>query len=214
MKYSTRSSAIVAIGLLLLYFSASVALATEDQAIIDRTTRDASLNTYALITRDCIQQAWTTPIKLWTANALKGKVRIDYTITRSGLLESVEMVKGSGRPEMDQSLLAAIKAAAPYPAFPEEINASRVVIRANFIIADLPTVSPTRVSQVLPPVNGEEVGKPSVPVKKYQWGIPAKASDKAEEKSDLGAATIVSDDEHAPNVGKRPTTGKFQWGAH
>ncbi|MFC1836841.1 energy transducer TonB, partial [Thermodesulfobacteriota bacterium] len=74
-----------------------------------------------------------------TAGPVKGRVRITYTIRRSGALHKVQVVGGSGNSQLDHTLLKAIKAAQPFPPFPDGVLASRIVVRANFIVADLPT---------------------------------------------------------------------------
>ena len=108
-----------------------VAMASEniagiaDQFVVDRSTRSKVLNDYTLLTRDTIQRAWTTPTVLNTPGALKGRISVNYIITRSGALESLELVKGLGNPDMDSTLLQAIRSAAPFPPFPDEITAAQ-----------------------------------------------------------------------------------------
>jgi TonB family protein len=147
-----------------------------DQVIVDRSTHSKVLNDYTLLTRDTIQRAWTTPTMLNTPRALKGRISINYTITRSGALEGLELVKGSGNADMDRTLLQAIRSAAPFPPFPDEIAARKLLIRANFIVADLPTIPVTTVEHEVG--NGKPLA--SAPTdqnpKKFTWGAPAGAA--------------------------------------
>jgi TonB family protein len=118
-----------------------------NQVVVDRSTRNKVLNDYVMLARDAIQRAWKTPINLTTTDSVKGRVRINFSIKRSGALESIKLIDGSGHKEMDKSLMRAIKAAQPFPPFPDDVTAPRIVIRANFIVADLPTGRVKNVSQ-------------------------------------------------------------------
>lgn len=155
-----------------------------DQIVVDKSTRNKPLNDYALLTRDCIQRAWTTPVDLAVPGALKGKVSVNYVVKRSGAVDTVELVKGSGNSEMDRTLLQAIRSAAPFPPFPEGVEAKKIMIRANFIVADLPTMPIITATHDLPKDKSEaeparETGK------KYIWGAPAGSSNaKADEAED------------------------------
>src|SRR5208283_5250622 len=86
---------------------------------------------------------------------------------------SLELVKGSGNPDMDNTLLQAIRSAAPFPPFPDEIAARRLLIRANFIVADLPTLPVTTVEHEVQ--NGKSSASDTADQnsKKFIWGAPA-----------------------------------------
>lgn len=143
-----------------------------DQIVIDRSTRSKVLSDYTLLTRDLIQRAWTTPTELSMPGALKGRISINYAVRSDGSLDSVELVRGSGNPDMDRTLMNAIRSAGPFPRFPDEILARKVLIRANFIVAELPTLPVTRVEHEVDrkPIPGQE---PEPLQKKYIWGVPA-----------------------------------------
>jgi TonB family protein len=168
------------------------------QIVVDRTTRDKTLNDYTLLTRDCIQRAWTTPVELTVPGALKGRITINYTLRRSGAVERIELVKGSGIPEMDRTLLKAIRAAAPFPPFPDGVEASSIMIRANFVVADLPTVP---VMAATHDVGTEKSAIETGPdnTQKPVWGAPA------------GSST-VKDDEAKDAVPPAPTPKRYKWG--
>jgi TonB family protein len=151
------------------------AMPLADQVVVDRTTRDKSVNDYILLTRNEIQRAWTTPVEMTGAQAVKGRVRVNYVISRSGALRSLELVSGSGNPELDRTLVGAIRAAAPFPPFPEEIRARSLLVRAHFIVADVPSVS---VKQAQAEVSREATsedkgGSRASEDKKLIWGLPA-----------------------------------------
>ncbi len=175
-------------------------ISTADQLVVDRSTRSKTLNDYAMLTRDSIQNAWKTPLDLSIPGALKGRISINYTIRRNGSLEAVQLVRGSGNQELDRSLIEAIRAAAPFPSFPDDLTASNVLIKAQFVVADLPAAPVTTVE--LPVENDNAVPADRVPdpqEKKYTWGSPAGTSD---------AKAPVTSDEIPP----RPEFKKYQWG--
>jgi TonB family protein len=168
------------------------------QIVVDRTTRNKVLNDYTLLTRDCIQRVWTTPVEMAVPGALKGKVSINYTVKRSGAVERIELVKESGIPEMDRTLLRAIRDAAPFPPFPDGVEASSIMIRANFVVADLPTVP---VIMATHDVETEKSTAQSAPdnTGKPVWGAPA------------GSST-VKDDEAKDATPPAPTPKRYKWG--
>lgn len=171
-----------------------------DRVVVDRSNRDKTANDYVMLTRNEIQRAWTTPVEMNGAEAVKGRIRINYVISRSGALKSLELVRGSGNPELDRTLAHAIRAAAPFPPFPDEIRARSMLVRAHFIVASTPSVRPTAVQHELkgePPKAGADNG--DSPDKKLTWGLPAGTS----QPSDTG----VDHDIPAP-----PPTKRYKWG--
>jgi TonB family protein len=169
--------------------------------VVDRTTRSKALNDYVYLTRDMIQRAWTTPLDLVTAEAVKGKIRITYTLNRSGALQSLQVVEGSGLPELDAGLVKAIRAACPFPEFPEDVTAGSMTIRANFIVAQAPNVPVTRVEykpEQSEPADAVNPPRPNTP--KYLWGVPAGNAMKREEMPEENQPT-------------RPEFKKYRWGS-
>lgn len=183
---------------LLIVFAPMSVFATEPLTI-SKSTRDKALTDYAMVTRDAIQHSWTTPLRLDAPDAVKGKMMVNYIIKKDGALEKVELVKGSGLPDMDRSLLAAIRAAAPFPAFPSGIYANRIMIRANFIIADLPTATAAQAKHEFTRSIQDDLD--ATHIKKYVWGIPAGAA--APKKS-------VTQDQILP---AGPAPRDFKWGS-
>ncbi len=179
-----------------------------DTLVIDKSTRNRVANDYAMLTRDSIQRVWKTPLSYTTDSALKGKVGITYEIDRNGSLKSVELTRSSGVSEMDESLLRAIQTAAPFPVFPNGINAKSVMIRANFVIADLPKVPLLTVDYrtTEAELSGKVVAKPE---KKYQWGAPAGAALRKEPIEEEPYTEPAVEDARIPD----PPTTKYIWGA-
>lgn len=172
-----------------------------DLVIVDRATRDKTLNDYTHLTKSVIQKAWQTPTDIAVPGALKGKIAINYCIDRNGKLESVELVRGSGNPEMDRTLLEAIRSASPFPSFPDQLPAKRVLIRAKFIVAEMPTTAVTTIQHSLqretkdPPL----LEKPDA--SKFNWGVSAGNPGTPE----------VRPDQINPAV-PAPPAKKYKWG--
>lgn len=198
---------IVVVTLLAFIGSAFSAIASDraaitgtDQVIVDRSTRDKTLQDYTLLTRDSIQKAWTTPLDLAIPSALKGKVAVNYVVSRTGSLKSVNLIRSSGNAEMDKSLLLAIRSAAPFPQFPDEIKAESVMIRANFVVADLPTIPVTTVQHKIDSDNSPVASAPDKGETKYNWGVSAGTANKKE----------VETDKEPP--APAPPARKYHWG--
>ncbi len=200
MKKLIVMTLILALGAPLPVIAADTLSQTVDQVVVDRTTRNKELNDYVVLTRNLIQRAWTTPVDLTVPGSLKARIRINLALKRSGALSSAQLVSGSGNSELDRSLLMAIRKASPFPPFPSNLNARSMLIRANFLVADVPTVQVTtaqhRVDRGVPP----EVVSPAAPQgpKRYVWGIPAGSS--SEKPSDRDVAPAA------------PQTKKYRWG--
>jgi len=193
-------AAIVLVSALTLIATASDNIAgIADQVTVDRSTRNKALNDYTLLTRDTIQRAWTTPTALNTPAALKGRLSVNYVITRSGALHSLELVRGSGNADMDSTLLQAIRSAAPFPPFPDEITARTLLIRANFIVADMPTIPVTTVGHEIQKGKSSSDATAEKDSKKFIWGSPAGTA----------AENRLPSDKDTPSA---PVQKKYHWG--
>jgi len=172
-----------------------------DEIVVDRSTRNKVLNDYVLLTRDAIQRAWNTPVDMTTSSGLKGHVTINYTLTRSGAVSGVELVRGSGNGEMDRTLLEAIYKAAPFPPFPDEMGARKVLIKAKFIVADVPTVPVTTVDAPVKNHSTPQDVSPDDGARRFKWGTPAETSSRNK--------LVSTETEEAP---PRPQFKKYRWG--
>ncbi len=190
---------IIALALSLGLFTAVHALAQSGEIVVDRSTKDKLLKNYTLLTRDAIQKVWTMPALMDGPDAVKGRVSISYSIARDGSVRSVKLLKGSGNREMDRSLMDAIRSAAPFPAFPDEIEARSVLIRANFVVAELPTIPVILANHDIGDGPRPVETEPDRSPKKFIWGVPAGSSDMKAANSE--------DPETAPVPPK-----KYRWG--
>ena len=189
---------------LILVFSASASdrvVNPADEIVVDRSTRNKVVNDYVLLTRDAIQRVWTTPVAMTTSSALKGHVAINYSESRSGAVSRVELVGGSGNEEMDRTLLDAIRNASPFPPFPDAIGARKLLIKAKFIVAEVPTVPVTTVDAPVKNHSTPQDVAPDDNARKFKWGIPA-------ETSSRDKLVTTKSDEAPP----RPQFKKYRWG--
>jgi len=85
-----------------------------------------------------IELVWGYPP---AAAGVEGDVIADFVIGRSGRLESVTLVRGSGSRLLDDEALGAIRKASPYDPIPTEYKIANLQIRAHFIY----TVTHTRI---------------------------------------------------------------------
>ncbi|MCX5871903.1 MAG: energy transducer TonB [Deltaproteobacteria bacterium] len=207
MKRIVVLVSVLILGLGSLGFSADQMSQLADKVIVDKTTRNRTLNDYVLLTRDVIQNVWTTPVNIVTSDAIKGKVAVMYEIARDGALVSVELVRGSGNTEMDRSLLRAIRSASPFPAFPDGLAAKRVLIKANFIVADLPTLPVLRVEHRTD-AQGTSQSAQVESHKKYIWGVPAGTA----LRKDISIPDLETVNDNPQPVAKPPHSNKFKWG--
>ncbi len=141
--------------------------------VVGRSSRNKAVDDYINVTRSAIQTAWTTPADLDVPSAVKGNIRVNLLISRSGSLESFKLIEGSGNQEVDQSIVEAIRKAAPFPPFPRDISSAKMLIRANLVVANLPSVRPITVSGTaaeMPAII--EPGAAQAPA----WGKPAGSS--------------------------------------
>lgn len=206
MKKITIAATVLLIGVIFAGAATTTEADTRDLVVVDRSTRSKVLTDYTLLTRDAIQKAWKTPLDLRVPRALKGRIRINYTLTRSGAVDKLELIKGSGIPQMDKSLLAAIKSAQPFPPFPDNLDARKILIRANFVVAEIPSVPITTVTS-------------PVKRKKLSWGrVAGTAAETAKPRTHSPVTSLdmvkISDKPVDANTVAAPKTDpkKFVWG--
>ena len=64
----------------------------------------------------------------------EGTVRVSFVVTRSGEIISASIVGSSGLPQLDQSVLDAVRRASPVPAAPDDVAAQRQSFTVPFLI--------------------------------------------------------------------------------
>ena len=79
-----------------------------------------------------IELVWQYPQEAVNAG-LQGELTVDFVIGRTGALESVELLQGSGYKILDEEALGSIRKAAPYNPIPKQYGIPNLRIRAHFI---------------------------------------------------------------------------------
>jgi TonB family protein len=79
-----------------------------------------------------IELIWQYPQEA-AAAGLQGDLIVDFVIGRSGKLESVELLQGSGHKVLDDEALDSIRKASPYNPIPDAYKIPNLTIRAHFI---------------------------------------------------------------------------------
>ena len=79
-----------------------------------------------------IELVWQYPQEA-AAAGLQGDLVVDFVIGRSGNLESVNLLQGSGHKVLDDEALGSIRKASPYNPIPDAYKIPHLRIRAHFI---------------------------------------------------------------------------------
>ena len=98
---------------------------------ISLNTKDKRYTSYAKIIEKKLMNQWTYPLKA-LENLIEGEVLIIFALNRKGDLIETIITQPSSFAILDEEARRTIKAAAPFPSFPESINAARLNIRVNF----------------------------------------------------------------------------------
>ena len=101
---------------------------TEDTISLDTT--DVRYLSYAKIIKEALMAEWIYPAEA-KDNLIEGRLMVLFTLSRDGSLKGISLVNSSGFSVLDREALRAIRAAAPFPPFPDSITVSRLHIRAK-----------------------------------------------------------------------------------
>jgi TonB family protein len=98
---------------------------------ISLDTNDKRYSSYAKIIKERLMRHWTYPREA-VENLMEGNVRVLFSMNKEGGLTRLEVIRTSAFDILDKEVLRAVRAAAPFPPFPESVRASRLSIRADF----------------------------------------------------------------------------------
>ena len=101
------------------------------QETISLDTKDRRYVSYAKAVKEKIAQQWKYPPEA-RRNLMEGKLFLVFSLSRNGQVERITIVNSSGFPILDEEAVRAVRASAPYPAFPDHIAVGRLNIEANF----------------------------------------------------------------------------------
>lgn len=113
----------------------------EQSDVVSLDTRDFRYISYFAHIKRKIELSWTYPDEAARAGVY-GELLVQFTLSRSGRLEEVRLVRSSGSRILDEEAIRAIKFANPYNPFPKRIAKNRLHINAVF--SYLPSFSALR----------------------------------------------------------------------
>ena len=79
-----------------------------------------------------IELVWQYPYEAATAG-IQGELTLDFVIARSGAVNSIELVRGSGSKVLDDEAIRSIRTAAPFDPIPAEYKIPSLQIRGRFV---------------------------------------------------------------------------------
>jgi protein TonB len=79
-----------------------------------------------------IELVWQYPYEAAVAG-IQGELTVDFVIARSGKVESIELVRGSGHKVLDDEAIRSIRKAAPFDPIPAEYKIPSLQIRGRFV---------------------------------------------------------------------------------
>ena len=79
-----------------------------------------------------IELVWQYPYDAAIAG-IQGECEIDFVIARSGKLESVELIRGSGHKVLDDEAVRSVRKASPFDPIPADYAIPRLEIRGRFV---------------------------------------------------------------------------------
>lgn len=79
-----------------------------------------------------IELVWQYPYDA-AVQGIQGDLQIDFVIGRSGKVEGIELVRGSGHRILDDEAIRSIRKAAPFDPIPAEYRIPNLVIRGRFV---------------------------------------------------------------------------------
>lgn len=79
-----------------------------------------------------IELVWQYPYEAATAG-IQGELTLDFVIARSGKVDSIELVRGSGSKILDDEAIRSIRKAAPFDPIPTQYKIPSLLIRGRFV---------------------------------------------------------------------------------
>ncbi|MBW2124267.1 MAG: energy transducer TonB [Deltaproteobacteria bacterium] len=104
-------------------------IAGEDTISLDTT--DKRYVSYAKVIKEALMNEWQYPA-MAKDNLIEGQALVLFTLTRDGCLKEMKLMQSSGFTVLDNEAMRAIRAAAPFPAFPGSVTVARLHIKASF----------------------------------------------------------------------------------
>jgi TonB family protein len=102
-----------------------------EQDTISLDTTDKRYVSYAKLIEQEIGSQWRYPSAA-RDRLIEGKLILVFSLVRRGNLVGIDLLKRSGFRILDEEAVRAVKAAAPFPPFPDHVNVKRLNIQASF----------------------------------------------------------------------------------
>lgn len=101
------------------------------EATISLDTKDSTYMPYTKIIKEKIRSHWIYPLSA-QENLIQGNLTVLFRLDRGGDLIACDLVRSSNHEILDTYALKAIRAAKPFPPFPENIRVEFLNINASF----------------------------------------------------------------------------------
>lgn len=102
-----------------------------DEETISLDSTDFKYTSYLLGVKSRIEGVWKYP-EAAKKSAVQGKGLIGFTIQRDGSLSELKLLTSSGYPVLDEGILKAIRAAAPFNPMADNMSIKRLNVVASF----------------------------------------------------------------------------------
>ena len=103
-----------------------------DEAIVSLNTRAFKYIDYFSHIKKAVELVWTYPDEA-IVQGYHGSSVVRFTLKSTGELEEIKVIRSSGHKVLDDEALIAVKVAAPYNAFPKNLDKKKLHIVATFI---------------------------------------------------------------------------------
>jgi TonB family protein len=102
-----------------------------DQDTISLDTTDKRYVSYLGLIKGKLGSQWKYPSAA-RDRLIEGKLLLEFSIVRRGDLVEIDLLKRSGFGILDEEAVRAVRAAAPFPPFPDHVSVKRLNIRVDF----------------------------------------------------------------------------------
>lgn len=104
---------------------------TLDQDTISLDTKDKRYVSYARLIREKIGSQWKYPSAA-RDRLIEGRLMVLFSLVKGGEVIEISLLDPSGYAVLDQEAVRAVRAAAPFPPFPDHVAVKRLNIQASF----------------------------------------------------------------------------------
>lgn len=104
---------------------------TLDQDTISLDTKDKRYVSYATLIKGRIGSQWRYPSAA-RDRLIEGELMVLFSLVKEGEVIEIRVINPSGYDVLDEEAVRAIKAAAPFPPFPDHVTVKRLNIQASF----------------------------------------------------------------------------------